>query len=191
VPRPPRIQVADVIYHVTTRAVDKQPLFDVVQGDREYFLVLVAHVVARYGWRLHAYCLMGNHFHLVVETPKANLAAGMRYLKGCYAMWFNDKAGREGTLFERRYRSKLVEHEAHAYELMRYVVLNPVRAKQCEHPRDWRWSSYRAAVGEVKPPPYLYRRGLHNLFGAGARGIALYERFVEDGIGLHRSHPAA
>jgi putative transposase len=189
--RQPRIQVADVIYHVTTRAVDKQPIFDVVQGDRVLFLVLLKAAVVRYRWRLHAYCLMGNHFHLVVETPDANLAAGMQYLKSGYAMWFNSKAGREGALFERRYRSELVEREAHAYELMRYVVLNPVRAKQCDHPRDWPWSSYRAAVGAVKPPSFLYLRGLHNLFGDGARGIALYERFVEDGIGLYRSQPAA
>jgi putative transposase len=185
--RNPRIQVADVSYHVTTRAVDKQLIFGVVQGDREFFLVLVAHVVAHYRWRLHAYCLMGNHFHLVVETPDANLAAGMQYLKGRYAIWFNDQTGREGALFERRYRSELVEREAHAYELARYVVLNPVRAKQCAHPRDWRWSSYCAVVGAVKAPAFLYVRGLHELFGDGPRGIALYERFVEDGIALSRS----
>jgi len=184
--RKPRIEIADVIYHVTTRAVDKQPIFDIVQGDREFFLVLVEHVVARYRWRLHAYCLMGNHFHLVVETPDANLASGMQYLKGRYAIWFNDQTGREGALFERRYRSELVEREAHAYELARYVVLNPVRAKQCAHPRDWRWSSYCAAVGAIKAPAFLYVRGLHDLFGDGPRGIALFERFVEDGIALSR-----
>jgi putative transposase len=189
--RKPRIQVADVSYHVTTRAVDKQLILGVVQGDREFFLVLVEHVVARYGWRLHAYCLMGNHFHLVVETPGANLAAGMQYLKSRYAIWFNDKAGREGALFERRYRSELVEREAHAYELARYVVLNPVRAQQCAHPRDWKWSSYRAAIGAVRTPAFLYLRGLHDLFGEGPRGVALYERFVEDGIALSQLQPAA
>jgi REP-associated tyrosine transposase len=189
--RRPRIQVADVIYHVTSRAVEKRTIFDVVQGDREYFLVLLQLVVVRYGWRLHAYCLMGNHFHLLVETPDANLAAGMQELKSRYAIWFNTNAGREGALFERRYRSELVEREAHAYELTRYVVLNPVRAKLCAHPRDWRWSSYRAAVGAARVPSFLYLDGLHDLFGEGLRGIALYERFVEDGIALLRFQAAA
>jgi len=189
--RKPRIQVADVVYHVTTRAVDKQPIFSVVAGDREFFLVLLQLVVLRYGWRLHAYCLMGNHFHLLVETPDANLAAGMQMLKSRYAIWFNANAGREGALFERRYRSELVVREAHAYELARYVVLNPVRAKLCPHPRDWRWSSYRAAVGAVSAPPFLYLNGLHDLFGDGPRGAAMYERFVEDGIALLRLQAAA
>jgi REP element-mobilizing transposase RayT len=189
--RAPRIQVADVSYHVTSRAVDKQPIFDIVAGDRECFLVLLQLAIVRYRWRLHAYCLMGNHFHLVVETPDANLAGGMQYLKSRYAVWFNTQSGREGALFERRYRSELVVREAHAYELARYVVLNPVRAKLCAHPRDWRWSSYRAAVGGVSAPSFLYLNGLHDLFGDGPRGIAAYERFVEDGLALIRLQPAA
>ena len=189
--RKPRIQVADVLYHVTSRGVEKRPIFDIVQGDRELFLALIQATVVRYRWRLHAYCLMGNHFHLVVETPDANLAAGMQLLKGRYAIWFNTETGREGALFERRYRSELVEREAHAYELARYVVLNPVRAKLCVHPRDWRWSSYRAAVGATSAPRFLYLNGLHDLFGDGPRGVAVYERFVEDGIELLRLQAAA
>ncbi len=153
--------------------------------------MLLSAVVVRYGWRVHAYCLMGNHFHLVVETPDANLAAGMQFLKGQYAIWFNNNTAREGALFERRYRSELVEREAHAYELARYVVLNPVRAMLCAHPRDWRWSSYLAAVGAMPAPRFLYRQGLHDLFGDGPRGIAAYERFVEDGIALLRLQAVA
>jgi putative transposase len=189
--RKPRIQVPDVLYHVCSRGVEKRMIFDVVTGDREYFLVLLQTVVDRYGWRVHVYCLMGNHFHLVVETPDANLAAGMQFLKGQYAIWFNEHSGREGALFERRYYSELVEREAHAFELFRYVVLNPVRANLCAHPRDWPWSSYRAAVGLVRPPRFLYLRGLHDLFGEGPQGIAAYERFVEDGLALLRLQAAA
>lgn len=189
--RKPRIQVADVIYHVTSRGVEKRAIFDVLRGDRGLFLVLLATVVVRYRWRVHAYCLMGNHFHLVVETPDANLAAGMQFLKGQYAIWFNNNTAREGALFERRYHSELVEREAHAYELARYVVLNPVRAMLCTHPRDWRWSSYLAAIGAVPAPRFLYRQGLHDLFGDGPRGIAAYERFVEDGIALLRLQAVA
>jgi len=183
--------VADVLYHVTSRGVEKRPIFDVVPGDRTLFLVLLERAVIRYRLRLHAYCLMGNHFHLLIETPEANLAAGMQFLKGCYAIWFNTNAGREGALFERRYWAEVAEREAHAYELARYVVLNPVRAKLCAHPRDWSWSSYRAVIGAERAPRFLYLDGLHNLFGEGPRGIAVYERFVEDGIALIRLQSAA
>lgn len=189
--RKPRIQVPDVLYHVCSRGVEKRMIFDVVTGDREYFLVLLQRVVDRYGWRVHVYCLMGNHFHLVVDTPDANLAAGMQYLKAQYAIWFNEQLGREGALFERRYFSELVDSEGHAFELFRYVVLNPVRANLCPHPRDWPWSSYRAAVGFVRPPRFLYLRGLHDLFGEAPRGIAAYERFVEDGLALLRLEAVA
>jgi putative transposase len=84
---------------------------------------------------------------------------------------FNRWTGRGGALFERRYCDELVDNEAHAYELARYIVLNPVRAGLCAHPREWRWSSYRAAVGVIKPPPFLYVKGLHDLFGGGPQGV--------------------
>ena len=183
-PRKLRIQAADVIYHVGSRGVERRQIFDVIPGDRALFLELLERTITRYEWLCHAYCLMGNHFHLVVETPKANIAAGMQYLKSCYAMWFNHWTGREGALFERRYFDELVKTEAHSYEVMRYVVLNPVRAKLCAHPREWQWSSHPAIVGAAKRPKYLHIAGVHQLFGQGTRGIALYEQFVEDGLAL-------
>jgi hypothetical protein len=134
---------------------------------------------------------MGNHFHLGVETPDANIAAGMRYLKGRYAAWFNQQTARTGALFERRYFGEMVVNEAHAYELARYVVLNPVRANLCAHPGDWKWSSYAASIGAVKPPRFLYLKGLHDLFGDGPSGVARYVRHVEDGIALHQLRTAA
>jgi REP element-mobilizing transposase RayT len=179
-----RIQIAGGVYHVGSRGVEKRPIFDVIPGDRIFFLVELEQTVRRYEWICHAYCLMGNHFHLVVETPKPNIGAGMQYLKGRYAQWFNQELGREGALFERRYFGELVETEAYAYELSRYVVLNPVRAKLCAHPAEWRWSSYQAAVGLVKRPPFLDVSRVHALFGEGRRGIALYEQFVADGVAL-------
>lgn len=172
----------DVTYHVGSRGVDKRPIFDVVENDRLYFLALLSRVVERYGWLCHAYCLMGNHFHLLVETPDANIAAGMQYLKGRYAAWFNEECERVGALFERRYFGELVETEKHAYELARYLVLNPVRAGLCEHPRDWEWSSYRAEVGLVRRPAFLQGRYVRNLFGDGPEGVARYVRFVDDGV---------
>jgi putative transposase len=191
VPRKPRVQIADVVYHVGSRGVEKRPIFDVTRGDRAVFLEFLEITAKRYRWRCHAYCLMSNHFHLAVETPDENLAAGMQYLKGRYAAWFNRQNDRGGALFERRYFDELVDNEAHAYELARYIILNPVRAKLCDHPRDWKWSSYAASVGVVKLPGFLHLKGLHDLFGEGAQGIVRYERFVEDGIALEKLRPAA
>ena len=190
-PRKHRIQVPDVVYHVGSRGVDKRPIFDVVENDRVHFLVLLERVVRKYRWICHAYCLMGNHFHLLVETPDANIAAGMQCLKGRYATWFNQECERVGALFERRYFGELVETEGHAYELARYLVLNPVRARLCEHPRDWVWSSYRAEVGLARRPAYLRGGYVRKLFGDGAQGQVRYERFVEDGLGYLQIDAAA
>jgi len=191
VSRKPRIQIPDVLYHVGSRGVEKRPIFDVIRGDRDFFLVLLERTVKRYRWRCHSYCLMGNHFHLAVETPEANLAGGMQWLKSRYATWFNQENDRVGALFERRYFGELVDDESHAYELARYLVLNPVRAKLCDHPRDWRWSSYAAAVRAIEPPSFLYLDGLRVLFGNGSQGVARYEQFVQDGIALNHLRQVA
>ena len=123
--------------------------------DRTAFLTLLAHVVDRYGWLCHAYCLMDNHYHLLLETPQANLSLGMRQLNGRYTQAYNRRHERVGHLFQGRYTAILVEKEAHLLELCRYVVLNPVRAKMVAHPRLWSWSSYRATVGETNAPVWL------------------------------------
>jgi putative transposase len=181
VPRPLRYQGSDVLYHVGSRAVDKQPIFGVVRWDREVFIGLIARVVRVYGWRCHAYCLMGNHFHLVVDTPGANLAAGMQYLKGVYAQWFNRFKGREGALFERRYWDRIAASELHVLELARYVALNPVRAGLCRAPEEWRWSSHAATAGLVRAPQFLTSDVLE-WFGAGALAQERYVEFVRDGM---------
>ena len=175
-----RVQAADVLYHVTSRGVDRQRIFGVVDGDRAVFHALLARTVDRYGWNLHAYCLMGNHFHLVFDTPGANIAAGMQHLKSTYALWFNGGRPREGCLFERRYFSRVVEDEWGAAEVCRYVVLNPVRARLCRHPADWAWSSYRASAGIIDVPPFLRCDLLHELVG----GSRKYAAFVAAGLAL-------
>jgi REP element-mobilizing transposase RayT len=177
-----RIQEADLLYHVGSRGVDKQPIFGVVRWDREKFLLLVDRVVENFGWRCHAYCLMGNHFHLVVDTPRANLAAGMQYLKGCYAQWFNRYRGREGALFERRYWYRIAASEAHVLSLARYVVLNPVRAGLRRAPEEWPWSSFAATVGLEPAPRFLYTSELLGWFGEGRYAHVRYSEFVHDAL---------
>jgi len=115
---------------------------------------VLAEAVERYHWICHAYCLMPNHYHLLVETPLANLSQGMRQLNGAYTQAFNRRHNRTGHLLQGRYKAILVEKESHLLELARYIVLNPVRAKLVRHPRAWRWSSYRATAGDEEPPSF-------------------------------------
>jgi REP element-mobilizing transposase RayT len=176
-----------VLYHVGSRAVDKQRIFGVIRWDRERFYELLGEVVERCGWRLHAHCVMDNHFHLVLDTPHANLAAGMQYLKGRYAQWFNKYRGREGALFERRYWDRIAKSEAHVLAFTRYVVLNPVRAGICKSPEEWPWSSFAATAGLEPCPAFLHTETTLEWFGAGRHAQDEYARFVYDAIG--RSTP--
>jgi len=152
--RPLRIEFSGAVYHVTSRGNARQHIYR-DNEDREHFLSILAHVVDRYGWLCHAYCLMNNHYHLLIETPKPNLSLGMRQLNGLYTQAHNRRHRRVGHLFQGRFRAILVEKEAHLLELCRYVILNPVRAKVVKHPGKWEWSSYRATTGEVTVPEYL------------------------------------
>lgn len=110
---------------------------------------------SKYGWRCYAYCLMHNHIHLVIETPEANISAGMQYLCGRYAQAFNRSYGLSGHLFQGRFHSVLVVNEAQLLVAIRYVVLNPVRAGLCRHPREWGWSSYLAIASPVPRATFL------------------------------------
>lgn len=158
-------------------------IFDVLPRDRSVFLSLLAYVVAEYRWICHAYCLMGNHFHLVLETPEANISGGMQYLKGEYAAWFNAvHPDRVGVLFERRFWSRIATTERHVAELARYVVLNPVRAGLVRVPEAWEWSSYAATVGLRSRPPFLHCDGVLALFGGSRHGPVTFAQFVGEGL---------
>jgi REP element-mobilizing transposase RayT len=163
-PRPPRPQIAAGIYHVATRGVRKQPIYD-DQLDRQAFLGLIGEVVERYGWRCYAYCLMGNHYHLLAETPQPTISDGMCRLNGLYARRFNARHGFDGHLFEKRFHAELVERDEHLLEVARYIVLNPVRAGICASPADWPWSSFRAVAGYERPLRFLSTRWTLQLFG--------------------------
>ena len=179
--RPLRIEYPGAVYHVTSRGNARQ---DIVADDQDRiaFLVLLAHVIDRFGWRCHAYCLMDNHYHLLLETPQPNLSLGMRQLNGRYTQTVNRRHRRVGHLFQGRFTAILVEKDPHLLELCRYVVLNPVRAKMVTHPRLWRWSSYRATAGETGAPLWLTVDWVRGQFGARQREAqGRYRQFVADG----------
>ncbi|MEK6802083.1 MAG: transposase [Nitrospirota bacterium] len=181
--RPLRLSFPGAVYHVTSRGNARH---DIVADDRDrsQWLSLLAHVVDRYGWICHAYCLMDNHYHLLIETPKPNLSLGMRQLNGRYTQAYNLRHEQVGHVFQGRFTAILVEKDAHLLELCRYVVLNPVRAKIVSHPRLWAWSSYRATVGETKAPGWLTTDWILSQFGQRA-GPAQerYRTFVAEGRG--------
>jgi putative transposase len=178
-PQRPRIQIADGVYHITARGNRQRAIYTDVWS-RERFLILLDDVVDRMRWQVHAYCLMTNHYHLLVETPDSNISRGMERLNGIYARWFNWRHGFEGHLFGRRFHDEMVERDAHLLELSRYIVLNPVRAKMCAHPSEWQWSSYNATVANGEPAPFLTVEWLLSQFGTPA-SIARrhYAEFVE------------
>lgn len=152
--RPLRIEYPGAVYHVTTRGNEKKPIYKDDQ-DRENFLFILDKVNKRYNWLCHAFCLMDNHFHLLIETPDANLCIGMRQLNGVYTQAFNKRHRRAGHLYQGRYRAILIQKDSHLLEVCRYVVLNPVRAGLVENPGQWRWSSYGATAGRERPPACL------------------------------------
>jgi len=129
--RPLRIEYPGAVYHVTSRGNEKKAVFKDEQ-DRENFLRTLQHVNKRYNWLCHAYCLMDNHYHLLIETPDGNLALGMRQLNGVYTQLFNNRRHRTGHLFQGRYKAILIQKDTHLLEVCRYVVLNPVRARMVE-----------------------------------------------------------
>lgn len=181
--RPLRIEFAGALYHVTSRGNERREIF-FSDDDRSAFLSVLDDVVSRFDWICHAYCLMGNHYHLLVETREANLSKGMRQLNGVYTQLVNHTHRRVGHLFQGRFKGILVQKETYLLELARYIVLNPVRAGMVADPAAWGWSSYRATAGLEEKPPYLTTDWLLAAFGPMTRAAtAGYVRFVAAGIG--------
>jgi REP element-mobilizing transposase RayT len=147
--------------------------------DRLRFLAILGEVARRFNWLCHAYCLMDNHYHLLVETIDGDLSLGMRQLNGVYTQRFNRRHERVGHVFQGRFKAILLERESHLLELCRYVVLNPVRASAVQAPGQYRWSSYRATAGLERKPGFLTVTWILGRFGE-ERGAARkeYRRFV-------------
>jgi putative transposase len=180
--RPLRLDYPGAVWHLTSRGNERREIFR-DDRDRERFLDQLARVVEAMRWRLHAHVLMSNHFHLLVETPEANLSEGMRQLNGVYTQWFNKRHGRVGRLMQGRFKAIHVEKQSHLLELARYVVLNPVRAGLVRSAGQWRWSSYRATAGLAKRPNWLDVDWIRDQFGGNAAGARRYRKFVADAKG--------
>jgi putative transposase len=186
--RPLRIEFPGALYHVTARGNERKPIVR-DDLDRELWLLRLERVHSRCGWIVYAYCLMDNHFHLLVETPVPNLARGMRELNGVYAQHFNLRHGRSGHFFGGRYSALLVKRDSHLLEGARYVVLNPERMEEpIERYDHYRWSSYRATAGLCPAPAFLAHERLLELFADDrAQAQRRYRAFVR--AGQHQSDP--
>lgn len=180
--RPVRIEFPDALYHVTARGDRREDIFEDDQ-DRQVFLATPERVITQFNWTCHAWCLMDNHYHLLIQTPDGNLSKGMRQLNGIYTQTSNRRHQRVGHLFQGRFKSILVDSDAYLLEVCRYVVLNPVRAGMVKKVEDWRWSSFRASVGLEAAAPWLAVDGILAKF-AKRRSLAQqrYAEFVAEGI---------
>lgn len=181
--RPLRIEFPGALYHVTSRG-DRRKLIFIDDLDRATWLSIVRLVCKRFNFIIHAYCQMGNHYHLMVETVEGNLSRGMRQLNSLYSQQFNRRHHLVGHVLQGRYKSILVQKESYLLELARYVVLNPVRAGIVSTPDAWKWSSYQATTGQRPAPEWLEVNWVLRQFGnTPASALEKYRQFIAAGIG--------
>ncbi|MEO8298799.1 MAG: transposase [Burkholderiales bacterium] len=190
--RPLRIEWPGGLYHVTSRGDRREPIVE-DDADRGAWVSVLGETCGRFGWRVHAWCLMDNHYHLLLETPDANLSLGMRQLNGVWSQWFNRAHGRVGHVFQGRYKAIMVERQSYLLELARYVVLNPLRAGMVSDLGDYPWSSYRATAGvdaearaaQGTSPAWLETDWLLSQFATSREAAhRAYVDFVRAGVGL-------
>jgi len=180
--REPRIEMPGGIYHVGSRGNRGCVVFE-DDFERRMFLRLLSLTTKRFGWICHSYVLMSNHFHLLVQLDVGGLSEGMQLLNGCFATFSNRRHGYVGQhLFRNRFWSEQIEDEAHVLQIARYIVLNPIRARICESPEEWLWSSYRACAGIDFAPSFLAVTRHLQLFGVRPSvARRSYREFVRDG----------
>ena len=179
-----RLEFPNALYHVTSRGDRREDIYD-DDEDRNNFLEILAKVVTDFNWLCHGYCLMSNHYHLIIETLDANLSKGMRQLNGVYTQTTNRRHNRTGHLFQGRYKAILVDKESYLLELARYVVLNPVRAKgMVRHIEDWPWSSYLSMISKEPAADWLTTDWVLSQFGGNRKQAKnRYQQFILEGIG--------
>jgi putative transposase len=175
-----RIEVPGGIYHVISRGSNRQPI-NFAPGDCDLFVRLLGTATEKHEWSLLAWCLVTNHFHLLLRIRETGLSKGMQWLNTGFSRLFNVRHGREAHLFRNRFFSKLVEREEHLLEACRYIVRNPVRAGLCGSPGDWPWSSYRATAGLERTPGWLAQADVLAFFGSSREiAVARYRAFVNE-----------
>jgi putative transposase len=171
------VDVAGAFVHVTTRGVRRARIYS-DEFDCVGWLRILERAVERFEWRCHAYCLMPNHFHLLIELTQPTLAVGMKHLNQSYAQRVNLRYEHTGHVFEAPYHATLIETDEHLVTACRYVVSNPVRAGLCAEAGEWPWSSFRATAGLSHCPPYLVVDRVQAQFGKGASALERYRDFV-------------
>jgi putative transposase len=180
--RPLRIEFPGAFYHITARGNARSTIF-LEADDRRFWITLLSEVCEQFKWQCYAYCQMGNHFHLLIETPEPTLSRGMRQLNGVYTQRFNRRHAKCGHVLQGRYHAVIVDQHAYLLELVRYVLLNPVRAGLVERVDQWRWSSYRSTCAQEQTSPWLAATKVLGLFGGThAKAIAHFRRFVAAGL---------
>ncbi len=178
--RPLRIQFHGAFYHITARGNEQKNIFK-SNRDREQFLSYLESAVERYGAVIHAFCLMDNHYHAMIETPDGNLSQILRHINGAYTTYFNTKRRRVGHLFQGRFKAILVDRDEYATSLSRYIHLNPVRAGMVEFPEEYPWSSYIYYVGLKQVPVWLTTNFIYGFFAkTPAVAKKRYRQFVND-----------
>jgi putative transposase len=181
--RPLRLEFPGAIYHITARGNAQQPIF-LNDQDRKVFLLVLGQTLKAYNAACHAYCLMTNHYHLMIETPDGNLSQVMKQLNGIYTQRFNRRNRRVGHVFQGRFKSIVVDKDSYLLQLCRYIVLNPVRAGMVCNPGEYPWSSYNATAGSVSIPELLSTDWILRQFGDHRESAqAEYRKFVLAGIG--------
>jgi len=182
--RPLRLELENGLYHVTSRGDRREDIY-VDDEDRVAWLKILGASCYRYNWRCHAYCLMDNHYHIVIETAEANLSKGMRHLNGVYTQAYNRRHNRVGHVFQGRFKGILVDKDEYLLELSRYVVLNPLRAGMTKTIYAWRWSSYRAMLGKAEVPNWLETDWILSYFSKRRKtAIKKCQEFVREGVGM-------
>lgn len=187
--RPLRIEYPGAFYHVTSRGNEQKDIFK-SDKDREQFISYLETASIRYEAVIHAYCLMNNHYHLLLETPSGNLSEIMRHINGAYTNYFNAKRKRAGHLFQGRYKAILIEADEYAKELSRYIHLNPVRAGIIEKPEEYSWSSYSSYIGKRNKPAWLRAEFILGYFDKSkTESQKQYRYFVNSMIGREYESP--
>lgn len=177
--RPLRIEYPDAYYHVISRGNYQEKVY-LNDRDKEKFIEYLEKATERFSVIIHGYCLMSNHYHLLIQTPDSNLSRAMQWINVSYATYFNRKRDRHGHLFQGRFKAILIDADEYLKHLSRYIHLNPVRAKMVSSPSDYQWSSYNAFIGKQKPPQFLETDWLLSTFGKNRKQARQsYKDFVE------------